>query len=118
MQEFAKPPERLAKPPDTLGEACPLHLRDGEAPPGAPHAAFLSLAPCFRAGLAERSSRPLAGRLLPPPPRFPPRPAIQGSPNWLERTAGQGLPVPRLRAAAAGAASGSAFKKSPEDAPQ
>ena len=39
-QGFARPLERPARPPDTLGEACPLRVRSGEAPLGAPLAAI------------------------------------------------------------------------------
>ena len=44
------------------------------------------------------------------------RPAIQGSPSWWGRTATRGLPGAGLRAPPAGAAPGSIFKTSLEDA--
>jgi len=78
-------------------------------------AAFLSPAPCFRAGRR--------GGLLGFPypsgfrrPSFPPRPAIQGSRSWCRRTAGQGLPSAGLRAPPAGAAPCSVLAASREDA--
>ena len=76
-RRLARPPGRLAKPPDTPGEARRLR-GDGGAPLGAPLRRFQSRGPCFRARTG--------GIPLPDPgsfrrPSCAPRPTIKGSPH-------------------------------------
>ncbi len=61
-----KSANHLSSPLRLEGFGGPRPTLMGAPHSGTPPAAFLSPAPCFRAGLAERSSRPLAGWLPPP----------------------------------------------------